>query len=563
MRYKEKKVDSKIYDSLLNDGIHPVLALLFASRDINSRDDINYKLDKLISPDLLTSIQDAANLIIKKIQNKQKIIIIGDYDADGATATACGYLGLKRFNADVDFIVPNRFEFGYGLTPEIVDLAKKQKPSLIITVDNGVASISGVKKARSYGIDVLVTDHHLPAESLPNANFIVNPNQLSCSFPSKNLCGVGVIFYVLLSVRAELRKQNKFTSYSEPKLSDLLDLVALGTIADLVKLDFNNRILVHHGIKRIRSGNCNFGIEALAKLSKKKLKDIKTSDFSFSIAPKINAAGRLDDMSIGIKCLIAENKIEAAHYANKLAVFNEKRKNVENKMKEEALVFLKDFVLEDNYSITIYNNSWHQGVIGILASRLKEKYYRPTIIFAKDDSGYLKGSGRSIPSFHLRDALDLVSKKKSDLILTFGGHAMAAGLTIKEENFKIFCNEFEAITRKLLSPDDLNLIVDFDRSIPKSYFTQDTIRAINSQVWGQGFPAPIFFGIFDVVKQQIIADKHNKCILKNENGRHEAIFFNFSRLLADRIEITYTIELNEFNQKSSIQLIIKSENEKK
>ena len=236
MRYKEKKVDSKIYDSLLNDGIHPVLALLFASRDINSRDDINYKLDKLISPDLLTSIQDAANLIIKKIQNKQKIIIIGDYDADGATATACGYLGLKKFNADVDFIVPNRFEFGYGLTPEIVDLASKQNPSLIITVDNGVASISGVKKARSYGIDVLVTDHHLPAESLPNANFIVNPNQLSCSFPSKNLCGVGVIFYVLLSVRAELRKQNKFTSYSEPKLSDLLDLVALGTLTDLVLL---------------------------------------------------------------------------------------------------------------------------------------------------------------------------------------------------------------------------------------------------------------------------------------------------------------------------------------
>ena len=304
MHYKEKIVDSRIYDSMVNKGINPVLASLFASRNINSIDDVDYKLDKLISPDLLKSVQEAANLIIRKIESKQKITIIGDYDADGATATACGYLGLKKFGADVDFIVPNRFEFGYGLTPEIVDLAYKKKPSLIITVDNGIASILGVKKAKSYGIDVLITDHHLPAEDLPDANFIVNPNQVECKFPSKNLCGVGVIFYVLLSLRIELRKKNKFITRPEPKLSDLLDLVALGTIADLVKLDFNNRTLVHFGIKRIRSGNCNFGIEALAKISNKKLKDIKTSDFSFSIAPKINAAGRLDDMTIGIKCLI-------------------------------------------------------------------------------------------------------------------------------------------------------------------------------------------------------------------------------------------------------------------
>jgi single-stranded-DNA-specific exonuclease len=349
----------------------------------------------------------------------------------------------------------------------------------------------------------------------------------------------------------------------EPKLSDLLDLVALGTIADLVKLDFNNRVLVNYGIKKIRSGNCNFGIESLAQLSKKNLKDLKTSDLSFSIAPKINAAGRLDDMAIGIKCLISKSKNEAENYAKQLITFNEQRKLVENKMKDEALSILSDYVIKDNYTISMYDDDWHQGVVGIVASRLKEKYYRPTIIFAKDESGFLKGSGRSIPSFHLRDALDLLSKKNPDLILTFGGHAMAAGLTIKIENFNIFCLEFEVIAKKLLSPDDLNLIVEFDKSIPIKYLNHETIRAINSQIWGQGFPPPIFFGFFEVVKQEIVANKHNKCVLKNENDKYDAIFFNFSDKLADRIGAIYSVELNEFNQKSSIQLIIKSQNEKK
>ena len=437
MQRKEKIIDSSIYNSLLSNGIDPTLSSLFASRDISSFDDVDYKLDKLLSPDLLKSVKNASKLLIDKIDTKQKIIIIGDYDADGATATACGYLGLKKFGADVDFIVPNRFKFGYGLTPEIVDLAYQKKPSLIVTVDNGIASISGVRKAKSYGIDVIITDHHLPADELPDADFIVNPNQPFCKFPSKNLCGVGVIFYVLLSLRIELRKLDRFISQPEPILSDLLDLVALGTIADLVRLDFNNRVLVNYGIKKIRSGNCNFGIEALARLSKKKLENIKTSDLSFSIAPKINAAGRLDDMAIGIKCLISMSKNEAEGYAKQLAVFNEQRKLVENKMKDDALSVLSNFVVEDSYTITMYDINWHQGVVGIVASRLKEKYYRPTIIFAKDGSGLLKGSGRSISSFHLKDALDLISKRKPDLILTFGGHAMAAGLTIKEENFNI------------------------------------------------------------------------------------------------------------------------------
>jgi single-stranded-DNA-specific exonuclease len=563
MRLQEKIIDPKIYDSLVSKGINPALSSLFASRDISSVDDIDYKLDKLLSPDLLKSIKEASNLLIDKIDAKQKIVIIGDYDADGATATACGYLGLKKFGADVDFIVPNRFKFGYGLTPEIVDLANKKEPSLIVTVDNGIASIAGVRRAKSYGIDVIITDHHLPAEELPDANFIVNPNQNSCNFPSKNLCGVGVIFYVLLSLRIELRKINRFDIQPEPVLSDLLDLVALGTVADLVKLDFNNRVLVNYGIKRIRSGNCNLGIEALARLSNKKLTDIKTSDLSFSIAPKINAAGRLDDISVGIKCLISRDNNEAEKYAKQLGALNEQRKLVENEMKDAALTILSECIVKDNYTIAMYDEKWHQGVVGILASRLKEKYYRPTIIFAQDANGNLKGSGRSIASFHLRDALDLVSKKNPNLILSFGGHAMAAGLSIKINNFKVFCSEFEIIAKELLSPDKLNLIIEFDKSIPKKYLNHETIRAINSQVWGQGFPIPVFFGVFDVVRQEIVAAKHNKCILKKEDCSYDAIFFNFSGELADRIEVIYTIELNEFNQKSTIQFIIKSQNEKK
>ncbi len=563
MKRKEKIIDSTIYNSLVDSGINPGLSSLFASRSIKSIDDVDYKLEKLLSPDLLKSAKDAANLLIKKIDHHDKIIIIGDYDADGATATACGYLGLKKFGADVEFIVPNRFKFGYGLTPEIVEVAYKKKPGLIITVDNGIASIEGVKKANSYGIDVIITDHHLPGEDLPNAKVIVNPNQVLCEFPSKNLCGVGVIFYVLLSLRIELRKRNKFLIDPEPILSDLLDLVALGTIADLVKLDFNNRLLVNYGIKKIRSGNCNFGITAISHLSKKKLNDMKTSDLSFSIAPKINAAGRLDDMAIGIKCLISKNKNEAEKYAKKLLVFNDQRKLVENKMKDEALSILSNYVIKNNYTIAMYDDKWHQGVIGIVASRLKEKYYRPSIIFAKDESGYLKGSGRSIPSFHLRDALDLVSKRHPDLILTFGGHAMAAGLTIKPDNLKIFCAEFETIAKEILSPDDLNLIIEVDKSLPTEHLNHETIRVINSQIWGQGFPAPVFFGLFDVVKQEIVGNKHNRCVLKNSHQNYDAIFFNFSGELADRIEVIYSIELNQFNKRPSLQLIIKSQNEKK
>jgi single-stranded-DNA-specific exonuclease len=557
MNTHNRLINNDICESLIINGIHPKLAMLYSSRGIESLSNISYELKNLIAPASLLSSNSAAAFLASHIDKKNKIIIIGDYDADGATASACGVLGLKKFGADVSFIVPNRFKFGYGLTPEIVEIAAEQKPELIITVDNGIASIEGVTKAREKGIDVLITDHHLPADILPNANFIINPNQPNCKFPSKNLCGVGVIFYLLLSLRAYYRNEGKFFELSEPQFSDLLELVCLGTVADLVPLDFNNRILVDAGIKKMRSGMGNYGIRAIAKLSKKNISEIKTSDLSFSIAPKLNAAGRLADMSLGIKCLISETQDEALLYAKQLISLNDERKSIEVEMLETALA-LVNISSEINCSITLFNANWHQGVIGIIASRLKEKYYRPTIIFAKDDSGLLKGSGRSISSFHLRDALDLVSKEYPEIIVTFGGHAMAAGLTIREKDFNSFSEIFERTAKKLLSEDDLNLTVEVDNSILDSELDYQTVNLINKEIWGQSFPSPLFSDEFNVISQRTIAEKHTKLYLSKGEINYDAIFFNNDQTQPDRIRAIYSIEVNDFNGIKSIQIIIKS-----
>ena len=557
MNIHKRPINNDVSEDLINSGFHPKLAILYAAREIKNANNISYELEDLIPPTSLLSVNSAAKFLATHIDKKNKIIIVGDYDADGATASACGVLGLKKFGADVNFIVPNRFKFGYGLTPEIVELAAEQKPHLIITVDNGIASIEGVRNARAKGIDVLITDHHLPADTLPNANFIINPNQPDCKFPSKNLCGVGVIFYLLLSLRAYYRNEGKFSDSPEPKLSDLLELVCLGTVADLVALDFNNRILVNAGIKKMRTGMGNYGIRAIAKLSKKNMSEIKTSDLSFSIAPKLNAAGRLADMSLGIKCLISETKDEALLYARQLILLNDQRRSIETEMLETALDSVK-VTSEINYSITLFNTNWHQGVIGIIASRLKEKYYRPTIIFAKDDNGLLKGSGRSIQSFHLRDALDLVSKEYPEIIVTFGGHAMAAGLTIREENFNNFSEIFERTAKKLLSEDDLNLTIEVDNSILDEGLDYKIVNLINKEVWGQGFPPPLFLDEFNVISQRIIAEKHSKLYLSKDEVNYDAIFFNNDETQPDRIRVIYSIEGNDFNGIRSIQIIIKS-----
>lgn len=553
---KLRKKNIILEKQLIEFDIHKTLASILSARAIDSSNDIDYKLEKLIPYCELSFAESAANFILDMILAKKNILIIGDYDADGATATACAIKGLEKFGANVDFLVPNRFEDGYGLSVSIVEKALEKKPDLIITVDNGIASIEGVEKAKAHGVDVVITDHHLPGDALPNANFIINPNQKSCNFPSKNLCGVGVIFYLLIAIKSQAKKRKLLNKNEEPRLSDLLDIVCLGTIADLVKLDFNNRLLVQFGMHIIRSGEGNFGIRAISQLSNRRLQNLKTSDLSFVIAPKLNAAGRLDDMSLGIKCLLAKTFDEALHHARRLLSLNTERRQIENEMKDSALS--KDILgqLENKKAIALYDASWHQGIIGILASRIKEKFYRPTIIFAKDEEGRLKGSGRSISNFHLRDAIDLVSKKNPNLIMSFGGHAMAAGLTILENDFSLFETEFESVASDLLNANDLSIEFEIDHSILDD-INIDGINLINSEIWGQGFPAPIFKDSFQVLDQKIIGGKHVKCTLKYKEKKFSAIYFNHEQSLADKIETIYEIDINRYSGKEEIQLILR------
>ncbi len=553
---KLRKKNIILEKQLIEFDIHKTLASILSARAIDSSNDIDYKLEKLIPYCELSFAESAANFILDMILAKKNILIIGDYDADGATASACAIKGLEKFGANVDFLVPNRFEDGYGLSVSIVEKALEKKPDLIITVDNGIASIEGVEKAKAHGVDVVITDHHLPGDALPNANFIINPNQKSCNFPSKNLCGVGVIFYLLIAIKSQAKKRKLFNKNEEPRLSDLLDIVCLGTIADLVKLDFNNRLLVQFGMHIIRSGEGNFGIRAISQLSNRHLQNLKTSDLSFVIAPKLNAAGRLDDMSLGIKCLLAKTFDEALHHARRLLSLNTERRQIENEMKDSALS--KDILgsLENKKAIALYDASWHQGIIGILASRIKEKFYRPTIIFAKDEEGRLKGSGRSISNFHLRDAIDLISKKNPNLIMSFGGHAMAAGLTILENDFSLFETEFESVASDLLNANDLSIEFEIDHSILDD-INIDGINLINGEIWGQGFPAPIFKDSFQVLDQKIIGGKHVKCTLKYKEKKFSAIYFNHEQSLADKIETIYEIDINRYSGKEEIQLILR------
>jgi single-stranded-DNA-specific exonuclease len=556
MQVKQRNINLHLKEQLIENGSNQFLASILAARNIGSPDETNYDLKSLLPPSLMHSIESAAEFLYESIKQEKKIIIIGDYDADGATASAVAVLGLRKFLANVDFLVPNRFVYGYGLSEGIVKEAMKNNPDVIITVDNGIASIDGVSFARANNIDVIVTDHHLQAEQLPEANFIINPNQRDCSFPSKNLCGAGVVFYLLLALRVVFRSKGEFKNTSEPNLLELIDLVCLGTVADLVPLDFNNRILVQYGMKKIRQNACNYGIQAIAKLSNKSIASLKTSDLSFSIAPKLNAAGRLDDMSIGIKCLLAQSYAEAEHFALELMKLNAQRKEIELEMKEDVLDNLS-FDKDKSYSLCLYNKNWHQGVIGILASRMKEKYHRPTIIFALDSSGIFKGSARSIPGFHMRDALDLISKQHTHLIKTFGGHAMAAGLTIEETSFDEFVTVFELHCAKTLTKDDLNLVVDVDESILAKSVTFEDVRQIGLSVWGQGFSPPYFKDGFEVISQKTLMNKHVKCQLLLKSKIYEAIIFNYVETLPDRIVAVYSMETNDFRGNKSIQLILR------
>jgi single-stranded-DNA-specific exonuclease len=460
--------------------------------------------------------------------------------------------------AQVDYLVPDRFKLGYGLSRGVVDLAVQHprlgKPDLIVTVDNGIASVDGVQAANDAGIRVLVTDHHLPGESLPDA-LIVNPNQPGCAFPSKNLAGVGVMFYVLLALRAELRKREAFKS-KESALVDLLDIVALGTVADVVPLDRNNRILVAHGLKRIRSGKASAGVSALFHASGRAFGTATATDLGFSVGPRINAAGRLEDMSIGIECLISDDPLRAGELAAQLDALNRSRREIEAQMRGEADAFVESSVSDDAYSICLYDDSWHQGVVGLVASRLKEKHNRPVIAFAPGGDGLAKGSGRSVPALHMRDCLDLISKRYPNLIQRFGGHAMAAGLTIAAADVEVFRDAFEAACKSLLRRDDLAFEVQTDGFLPFDQATVPFVESVASQVWGQGFPAPLYSGVFEVSRQSLVKDKHVRMTLSRDGVSVDAIQFNSTEFLPDRALVAYRLEVDVFQGLSRVSYLV-------
>jgi single-stranded-DNA-specific exonuclease len=552
-----RNVDEAAANALRAEGVHEVLARILTARGISRVAQMECGLKGLIPPDRLRNNPAMARLLADAIEQRNKLLVVGDYDADGATATAVAVRGLRAMEAEVDYLVPNRFEYGYGLTPEIVALAAARNPDIIITVDNGIASVEGVAAANALGIAVLVTDHHLPGEATPEAACIVNPNQRGCDFPSKHLAGVGVMFYVLLALRAELRERGYFEAHAEPNLTELLDLVALGTVADLVRLDDNNRILVEQGLRRIRAGRSCPAIRALLRLGGRDPARACAQDLGFCVGPRLNAAGRLDDMSLGIACLLADDEDEAWRMAQQLHELNHVRRSIEAGMQDAAELALEDIDCAGRYSLSLYHPEWHQGVIGILASRIRERYHRPVIAFARGgDDGLLKGSGRSISGLHLRDALDLLSKRAPDLILKFGGHAMAAGLTIREQDFERFHAEFEAVTAGLLTEADLEEVIEVDGCLEAQHMHWEMAKTLEQHVWGQGFPAPVFFDEFTVLDQRVVGEKHLKLILEKERKRFDAIFFRQQEFLPPRIRAVYQLQTNQYNGLESLQLCL-------
>ena len=532
----------------------------------------NYALNTLHKPVDLRDIDTAVDLFVTALELGHKILIVGDFDADGATSTAVLIRCLKSFgHSNVSYLVPNRFEFGYGLTPEIVEIALEQKPDLIVTVDNGIASIEGVALANKFGTKVLVTDHHLPGETLPEAAAIVNPNQHECDFPSKNLAGVGVIFYVMLALRSGLREHGWFTkkNLAEPNLADFLDLVALGTVADVVPLDTNNRVLVAQGLKRIRAGHCCEGIKALLKIANRDYQSISETDFGFAIGPRLNAAGRLDDMSIGIRCLLSDDYYEALEIAQQLDDFNQERKAIEASMQVDAVKDLSsvfDDIKPDAHSaISIYKDDWHQGVVGILASRIKDKYHRPTIAFANATDTEIKGSGRSVSGLHLRDVLAEIEAMHPGLMTKFGGHAMAAGVSIPIENYQRFAKVFDQTTAKYMTDEMRRPIVLSDGSLVREQFTMEHAQQVQSAgPWGQGFPEPRFSGVFRIVDQRLVGQKHLKLMLNPDSFSDvlvDAIAFNVDLGVwpsseASELKAVYKLDVNVFRGRKSLQLII-------
>ncbi len=570
---KIRRIKGQVAEALKASALHPVLQKVLSHRHIKSPEEIEYSLKNLLGFNDLKGIDIAVEVIIKAIKTQQSVLIVGDFDADGATSTAVCYRAFKMLgHSSVSYLVPNRFDYGYGLSPELVAVACKRsegKPGLLITVDNGISSLEGVAAARKAGIDVIVTDHHLAGAALPDANVIVNPNQPDCHFASKNLAGVGVIFYVMLAVRAKLREQNYFNDQlAEPNMAHLLDLVALGTVADVVPLDANNRILVSQGLKRMLAGKACVGIEQILSISGRNINRIVASDLGFAVGPRLNAAGRLDDMSLGIECLITDDSNRAASIAEQLDQLNKNRREIEYEMQQQAdksLKYLESSMSQSSlpYAISLYNSQWHQGVVGILASRIKEKYNRPTIIFANDNESIIKGSARSIKGLHIRDVLEQVSSQNPGMIIKFGGHAMAAGLSLKKSDFKRFEAAFNTVVEQTLDKSALQGVIESDGELSGNDFNLALAEAIrNAGPWGQSFSEPVFDGEFEVIDWRVVGEKHIKMELQAEDADKpvSAIAFNspVSKMQQSDgfIRAAYRLDVNEFRNRKSAQLMI-------
>lgn len=566
------RIEQRPLPAILPDlgDIPPLLTRIYAARGVQNATELEKGLARLLPTHLLKGMDAAVQLLAHALEQRQRILIVGDFDADGATASCVGMLGLRMLGAaHVDYLVPNRFDYGYGLTPEIVTVALERQPDVLITVDNGISSIEGVAAAQAAGLKVIVTDHHLPGAELPSADAIVNPNQPGCEFPSKALAGVGVMFYVLLALRAHLRGTDWFEQQGikEPNLAELLDLVALGSVADVVPLDANNRILVHQGLARIRAGRSRPGLRAILEVARRDYRRLVSTDLGFIVGPRLNAAGRLDDISLGIECLLCEDFDDAMQRAQQLDQLNQDRKQIEQGMQREALVQLKDLPLDNlPFGLCLFEPEWHQGVIGILASRMKERYHRPVIAFADAGDGQLKGSARSIPGLHIRDALDAVAARFPQLISKFGGHAMAAGLTLEQVHYEAFAKAFDAEVRRQLTADDLTGRIYSDGSLAAHEFDMQLAQQLrHAGPWGQRFPEPLFHGDFKIISQRLVGEKHLKLVLQSTKSAPsvDAIAFNvdletWPNPNIQEAQVAYTLDVNEFRGNESLQLIVSS-----
>ena len=552
--------------SLEQAGVHPLLSRLFAARGIQSPEELDDGLAKLLPPSTLKGTEAAAVLLADAIAAQKRLCIVADYDCDGATACAVGLRGLRMLGAQhVTYIVPDRVVDGYGLTAPIAQRVQQSGADVLITVDNGIASMDGVAEAQALGLKVLVTDHHLPAAALPSADVIVNPNQPGCSFESKSLAGVGVMFYVLLALRAELRKRGLFTAETQPKLDALLPLVALGTVADVVKLDNNNRRLVAQGLKRIRAGAMPSGMLALFKAAGRDARVATTFDFGFALGPRINAAGRLSDMTLGIECLRTDDAARADELARQLDSINRERRDIEGDMRQQAMEIAESLMDESDEpppAICVFDPDFHEGVVGIVASRIKDKFHRPCFVFAASNAPgkehELKGSGRSIPGFHLRDALDLMVKKHPHLLSRFGGHAMAAGCTIEEEHLELFEACFMEVAAQLLSPATLQRKLETDGPLEAQYRRVEFVDVMHKEVWGQGFAPPVFSDDVEVVSQRLVGEKHLALKLKHQGQAVDGIWFGRIEPLPARVKLAYRLDVDEWQGQKRIRFMVEA-----